>query len=173
MEELRQENAKLKGESADVATPSLPVKPMFGKAASPTSPPTSGIPKSRGDTRQGYYHTIRSCTQRTGRTLRSIYRRPRDQPVYTIYAVHPSGDHTKGKLTQWMKRYVPKEQQSSVETLVTSIKEEHGGRTTDWGLTNVLVAKVNLEGQLRLLAAIHFCQRLNYGYINQRKTYSI
>ena len=84
MEELRQENAKLKGESADVATPALPVKPMFGKAASPTSPATSGIPKSRGDTRQGYYHTIRSGTRRTGRTLRSIYRRPRDQPVYTM-----------------------------------------------------------------------------------------
>ena len=131
MEELRQENAKLKGESADVATPSLPVKPMFGKAASPTSPPTSGIPKSRGDTRQGYYHTIRSCTQRTGRTLRSIYRRPRDQPVYTIYAVHPSGDHTKGKLTQWMKRYVPKEQQSSVETLSGYLYQRRAWRAND------------------------------------------
>ena len=56
MEELRHENAKLKGELADVATPSLPV-----------SPATSGIPKSRGDTRQGYYHTIRSGARRLER----------------------------------------------------------------------------------------------------------
>jgi len=47
----------------------------------------------------------------------------RDKAITTPFV--PAPGESKGKLTQWMKRYVPKEQQSSVETLVTSIKEEH------------------------------------------------
>ena len=57
----------------------------------------------------------------------SEYRRPSDKPPY--YGTNPQGDHTKSKITQWIKRFIPKDQQSEVETLTTKIKEEYQSLT--------------------------------------------
>jgi len=50
------------------------------------------------------------------------YRRPKDKPPY--YGSNPPADHTKTKMTQWIKKFIPKEKQSSVDTLMNEIKAE-------------------------------------------------
>ena len=175
MEALRAENARLKGEQVEAIPSDKNIPPgsvcpaksgslpaMFGKPA-PASK-TEGSSSSQIATMKATPIPRLPAPELPAPPL-SEYRRPSDKPPY--YGTNPPGDHTKSKITQWIKRFIPKDQQSEVETLTTKIKEEYQSLTagerpsldpilTDWGLTSTLLYKANMDAQFRLLAAVQF-----------------
>jgi hypothetical protein len=175
MEALCAENARLKGEQVEAIPSDKNIPPgsvcpaksgslpaMFGKPA-PASK-TEGSSSSQIATMKATPIPRLPAPELPAPPL-SEYRRPSDKPPY--YGTNPPGDHTKSKITQWIKRFIPKDQQSEVETLTTKIKEEYQSLTagerpsldpilTDWGLTSTLLSKANMDVQFRLLAAVQF-----------------
>lgn len=175
MEALRAENARLKGEQVEAIPSDKNIPPgsvcpaksgslpaMFGKLASDSK--TDGLSSSQIAAMKAT-PTPRLPAPESPAPPLSEYRRPSDKPPY--YGTNPPGDHTKSKITQWIKRFIPKDQQSEVETLTTKIKEEYQSLTagerpsldpilTDWGLTSTLLSKANMDAQFRLLAAVQF-----------------
>eukprot|EP00435_Cladocopium_sp_Y103_P057003 s172_g19.t1 len=176
MEALRAENARLKGEQVDPPPAELDNPPsesgplakrgslpaMFGKAPPPSK--AEGLSLSQLAEMKAT-PAPRSSEPAPPAPPLSSYRRPSDKPPY--YGTNPPGDHTKTKITQWIKRFISKELHSEVETLTAKIKEEYQNLTagerpsldpilTDWGLTSTLLSKANMDAQFRLLAAVQF-----------------
>ena len=177
MEALRAENARLKGEQVDTTLSDKNDQPgSVCPAKSGSIPAMFGKQTSTSNTEGSSSAQIAAMKATPTPRLPapeielpappfSEYRRPSDKPPY--YGTNPPVDHTKGKITQWIKRFIPKDQQSEVETLTTKIKEEYQSLTagerpsldpilTDWGLTSTLLAKANMDAQFRLLAAVQF-----------------
>jgi len=82
-----------------------------------------------------------------------------------FFAVHPPHSGTEAKVQDWVKRYVPKDRQDQLSKSIDSLQnvlkqfdQAHAPNLepilSDWSLSAAILAKCNVDAQIRLLAAI-------------------
>ena len=159
LEKLKAENAALKaGQVLDSTDPANP-------------PPTSGQssqvaaqPKQPGQAHLGNYFASPSASPSPNAPADPLatYRR-KDGTAF--YAVHPPHSGTDAKVRDMVKRYVPKDRQDQLSKSIDSLQKvpkqfDQANAPnlepilSDWGLSSAILAKCNVDAQIRLLAAI-------------------
>ena len=93
----------------------------------------------------------------------------------SFYAVHPPQSGTDAKVRDWVKRYVPKDRQDqlskSIDSLQNVLKQFDQAKApnlepilSDWGLSAAILAKCNVDAQIRLLAAIQLLRNWQFDF---------
>ena len=160
LEALQAENAALKASQATTATPPHPpsaqpnIVPLdqqsslpsyFAKAGAAPHPP----------------HTSQPAPSAPSDPL-DTYKRKEATPFFSVHVPESGSD---AKVKAWVKKYVPSERQSKLTKVISELKEclrqfEAGNSPnlepilSDWGVSSQILAKCNIDAQIRLLAAV-------------------
>ena len=163
LEKLKAENAALKaGQMSDSHDPQNP-PPQPGQPSRIVGQSNQGAGPS-GQASLGDYFASQGTSPppHAPDDPLATYRR---KDGTSFFAVHPLQSGTEAKVRDWVKRYVPKDRQDQLSKRIDSLQnvlkqfdQAHAPNLepilSDWGLSAAILAKCNVDAQIRLLAAI-------------------